>query len=42
MSRVGLTLRAGLPAPTPRPDGALNADGRIMDVAGLRVAGRAR
>ncbi len=39
MSRAGLTLRAGLPARAPWPDGALNADGRIMDVAGLRVAG---
>ncbi len=39
MSRAGLTLRAGLPARAPWPDGALNADGRIIDVAGLRVAG---
>jgi hypothetical protein len=38
-SRAGLTLRAGLPARAPWPDGALNADGRIIDVAGLRVAG---
>ena len=38
-SRAGLTLRAGLPARAPWPDGALNADGRILDVAGLRVAG---
>src|SRR6185369_12091116 len=35
-SRAGLTLKAGLP---PRPDGAVNADGRIIDVAGLRLAG---
>jgi Calcineurin-like phosphoesterase len=39
MSRAGLMLRAGLPARAPWPDGALNADGRIMDVAGLRLAG---
>jgi calcineurin-like phosphoesterase family protein len=39
VSRAGLTLRAGLPARVPWPDGALNADGRIVDVAGLRVAG---
>jgi hypothetical protein len=38
-SRAGLTLRAGLPARAPWPDGAINADGRIVDVAGLRIAG---
>ena len=38
-SRAGLTLRAGLPARAPWPDGSVNADGRIVDVAGLRVAG---
>jgi hypothetical protein len=38
-SRAGLTLRAGLPARAPWPDGAINADGRIVDVAGLRLAG---
>jgi hypothetical protein len=38
-SRAGLMLRAGLPARAPWPDGAVNADGRIVDVAGLRVAG---
>ena len=38
-SRAGLTMRAGLPARAPWPDGAVNADGRIIDVAGLRVAG---
>ena len=38
-SRAGLTLQAGLPARAPWPDGALNADRRILDVAGLRVAG---
>jgi hypothetical protein len=40
MSRAGLTLRAGLPARAPWPDGAVNADGRIVDVAGLRIGGR--
>jgi calcineurin-like phosphoesterase family protein len=38
-SRGGLTLKAGLPARPPWPDGAINADGRIVDVAGLRLAG---
>jgi hypothetical protein len=38
-SRAGLMLRAGLPARPPWPDGAVNADGRIVDVAGLRLAG---
>jgi hypothetical protein len=38
-SRAGLTLRAGLPARPPWPDGAINADSRIVDVAGLRLAG---
>jgi hypothetical protein len=39
ISRAGLPLRAGLPARPPWPDGAICADGRIVDVAGLRVAG---
>jgi calcineurin-like phosphoesterase family protein len=39
MSRAGLTLRAGMPVRAPWPAGALNAEGRIVDVAGLRVAG---
>jgi Icc-related predicted phosphoesterase len=39
LSRAGLTLRAGLPATPPWPDGAVNADGTIVAVAGLRVAG---
>jgi len=39
LSRAGLTLRAGMPARAPWPDGALNAEGRVVDVAGLRVAG---
>jgi calcineurin-like phosphoesterase family protein len=38
-SRAGLTLRAGLPARPPWPAGAISADGRIVDVAGLRIAG---
>jgi hypothetical protein len=38
-ARNGLTLRAGLPARPPWPDGAVCADGRVVDVAGLRVAG---
>ncbi len=38
-SRAGLTLRAGLPARPPWPPGAINADGQVVDVAGLRVAG---
>ena len=38
-SRAGLPLRAGLPARNPWPDGALNADGMIVEAAGLRVAG---
>jgi Calcineurin-like phosphoesterase len=39
MSRAGLPLRAGIPTRVPWPDGALSADGRVVDVAGLRVAG---
>lgn len=39
VSRAGLTLRAGLPARVPWPDGAVSADGRVVDAAGLRVAG---
>jgi Icc-related predicted phosphoesterase len=38
-SRSGLLLRAGLPAPEVGPAGGLNADGVVVDVAGLRVAG---
>jgi calcineurin-like phosphoesterase family protein len=38
-SRAGLTVRSGLPARPPWPSGASNADGRVVDVAGLRVAG---
>ena len=39
LSRTGLTLRAGMPANPPWPSGAVNTDGRVADVAGLRVAG---
>jgi len=38
-SRAGLTLRAGMPVRPPWPEGAVNADGRVIDVAGLRVGG---
>jgi hypothetical protein len=38
-SRAGLTMRAGLPARPPWPDGAIVADGKIVDVMGLRIAG---
>jgi hypothetical protein len=38
-ARSGLTLRASLPARPPWPDGAVNADGRVVDASGLRVAG---
>jgi hypothetical protein len=38
-TRAGLVLRAGLPARLPWPDGAINADGAIVEAAGLRVAG---
>jgi hypothetical protein len=35
----GMWLRGGFPAQWPGPDGAVNADGRVVDVAGLRIAG---
>jgi predicted phosphodiesterase len=38
-SRAGLTMRSGLPARPPWPSGAVNADGAVTEVAGLRVAG---
>ena len=38
-ARSGLTLRAGLPASPPWPAGAVCADGRVVEAAGLRVAG---
>jgi calcineurin-like phosphoesterase family protein len=39
ISRSGLPLRAGLPARPPWPDGAINAEQRVVDAAGLRLAG---
>lgn len=39
LSRGGLTLRAGMPARAPWPDGAINAEGRVVEVLGLRIAG---
>src|SRR6266700_3265488 len=39
ISRAGLPLRAGLPARPPWPDGAINAEQRVVDAAGLRLAG---
>jgi calcineurin-like phosphoesterase family protein len=38
-SRTGLFTLAGFPAIPPWPDGALSADGRVVDAAGLRIAG---
>jgi hypothetical protein len=38
-SRSGLVLRAGLPARSPWPDGAINADRQVVDIGGLRIAG---
>jgi calcineurin-like phosphoesterase family protein len=38
-SRAGLPVRAGLPSVPPWPAGAVNADGAVVDVAGLRIAG---
>lgn len=35
----GLWLRSGFPTRWPGPTGGLNVDGRIVDVAGLRIAG---
>jgi calcineurin-like phosphoesterase family protein len=37
--RSGLYLRAGMPEEPPWPPGAVNADGHVVDVGGLRVAG---
>ncbi|MGC4934608.1 metallophosphoesterase family protein [Gordonia sp. DT30] len=37
-SRAGWT-RAGLPSPDPGPQGAVNADGRTVTVAGVRISG---
>ena len=38
-SRAGLPLRAGFPQRPPWPEGAVSAELRVVDVAGLRVAG---
>ncbi len=38
-NRRGLVLRAGMPTEPPWPPGAVNVDGRVVDVAGLRIAG---
>ncbi len=38
-TRAGLVTLGGFPVAAPWPDGALSADGRIVDAAGLRVAG---
>ena len=37
--RRGLWLKSGFPARYPGPDGAVNADGRVVEAAGLRIAG---
>jgi Icc-related predicted phosphoesterase len=37
--RSGQYLRAGMPCEPPRPAGCLNADGTVLDAAGLRIAG---
>ena len=37
--RRGMWLAAGFPARYPGPAGAVNADGRVVAVAGLRIAG---
>jgi predicted phosphodiesterase len=37
--RQGLWFNAGFPARYPGPGGAVNADGRVVEVAGLRIAG---
>jgi hypothetical protein len=39
VTRRGLVLQAGMPTVAPWPSGAQNADGRIVDVLGLRIAG---
>lgn len=39
IGRSGLELRAGLPTPVPWPPGSICADGRVVHVAGLRIAG---
>ena len=36
---AGLSLRTGMPKNLPGPAGFVNADGRVVDIGGLRVAG---
>lgn len=38
-SRNGTYTADGLPCDSPRPHGAVNADGRVVEAAGLRIAG---
>ncbi|SDZ39112.1 Predicted phosphoesterase [Amycolatopsis xylanica] len=35
----GLSMKDGFPAEWPGPQGGINADGRVVDIAGLRIAG---
>ncbi|WP_116045253.1 metallophosphoesterase family protein [Amycolatopsis palatopharyngis] len=35
----GLSMRGGFPEQWPGPEGGINADGRVADVAGVRIAG---
>ena len=37
--RSGLHVAAGLPTEAPRPHGAINLDRKVLDIAGLRIAG---
>lgn len=39
LHRSGMHVHAGLPVPDPRPHGGINADGRVVEAAGLRIAG---
>jgi Icc-related predicted phosphoesterase len=39
LHRSGQFLHAGMPCEPPRPLGCRNADGTVLDVAGLRIAG---
>jgi uncharacterized protein len=39
LHRSGQFLHAGMPCEPPRPAGCLNADGTVLDVGGLRIAG---
>jgi Icc-related predicted phosphoesterase len=38
-ARSGLMMRGGIPTEAPWPCGTENADGRVVDVCGLRIAG---